>query len=92
MARGKYKRKRERRLQEETERIQKAAQACKLSQHMSKLVFDMGIKELCQKTDERTFSHKRNWAGCAQTDSNFCQYGNGTGDRCVLTINHKMQI
>lgn len=38
MARGKYKRKRERRLQEETERMQKAAQACKLSQHMSKLV------------------------------------------------------
>ena len=37
MARGKYKRKRERRLQEETERIQKAAQACKLSQHMSNI-------------------------------------------------------
>lgn len=35
MARGKYKRKRERRLQEETERMQKAAQACKLSQQMN---------------------------------------------------------
>ena len=58
MARGKYKRKRERRLQEETERIQKAAQACKLSQHMSKLVFDMGIKELCQKTDEELLAIK----------------------------------